>query len=113
MATHNNNTNDMRSIFVGLLIGGLAGASTVLLFAPQPGKQTRAQIMQKSLELRDQTIHTLDDAVASFNSNTHRITAEVQAKAEELQLQGRELVIKQLDQLEAAVEAGKTAIKGS
>lgn len=113
MITQKHVSNNAINVFAGLLVGGLAGATTMLLIAPQPGKQTRAQIRQKGIELRDRTVHSMDDAVAALNANTHRITASVQAKAEELQQQGRELVIKQLDHIESVVEAGKTAVKGS
>lgn len=113
MITHKHNTNNMINVFAGLLVGGLAGATTMLLVAPQAGKQTRAQIKQKSIELRDRTVHTVDDAIESLNSKTHRITASVQAKADKLQRHGRKLVVKQLDHVSSIVKAGKTAIKDS
>jgi gas vesicle protein len=105
--------NNAISLFAGLLFGGLAGAVTMLLVAPQPGVQTRAQIRQKSLELRDLSAHKINDATVALNSRTRQITTGIQTKAEELEQQGRELVIKQLDHVSAAVEAGKTAIQGS
>ncbi len=47
----------------GILIGGLAGAGTMLLLAPQSGKRTRAQIRHKGLELRDQATDTIQEAM--------------------------------------------------
>lgn len=41
--------------FAGLMIGGLVGASVALLLASQAGEETRAQIKNKSFELKDQT----------------------------------------------------------
>jgi gas vesicle protein len=38
--------------FAGLVIGGLVGATLSLLLAPQSGEETRAQIRDKSLELK-------------------------------------------------------------
>ncbi|MBN1994845.1 MAG: YtxH domain-containing protein [Anaerolineae bacterium] len=38
--------------FAGLVIGGLVGATLALLLAPQSGEETRAQIRDKSLELK-------------------------------------------------------------
>lgn len=48
--------------FAGLVIGGVVGASMALLLAPQPGQETRAQIRNKSLELKDLTVTSLQDA---------------------------------------------------
>ncbi|MBE3037204.1 MAG: YtxH domain-containing protein, partial [Chloroflexi bacterium] len=36
--------NNTKNVLIGLLIGGLAGAAAMLLFTPQSGKRTRAQI---------------------------------------------------------------------
>lgn len=108
-------------VFAEILVGGLAGATTMWLIAPQTGKQTRAQIKQKSLELRDRTVHGVDDVVESLNSKAHHLTDGVRAKTHKLQQQGRKLAIKQLDHLEETLEdaledvvqAGKTAIKNA
>ena len=51
-------------VLVGMLVGGLAGAVTMLLLAPQSGEETRTQIQEKGLELRDQTTGMLDAAMA-------------------------------------------------
>ena len=48
-------TNNILSVLVGTLIGSLAGAVTMLLLAPQSGKDTRTQIQKKGIELRDRT----------------------------------------------------------
>lgn len=36
----------------GLLIGAIAGGIAALALAPQPGRQTRQQLMEKGIELR-------------------------------------------------------------
>ena len=41
------------AFFAGLVIGGLVGAAVALLYAPQSGEDTRAQIRDASVELRD------------------------------------------------------------
>jgi gas vesicle protein len=43
MAKENNGSN----FFTGLLLGGIIGAVLGLLFAPQPGEQTREQLRGK------------------------------------------------------------------
>ena len=42
-------SNNTLNVLVGMLVGGLAGAVTMLLMAPQSGKRTRAQIQEKGI----------------------------------------------------------------
>jgi len=102
-----------RAGVAGLLLGGLAGAGAALLLAPQSGKETRVQIQQKTIELRDRAAETADQAISQVKSTTHQITTDVREKAGELQQHGQELLVKQLEHVSAAAEAGKAAIKGS
>ena len=62
---------------IGLLIGGLAGAVTMLLLAPQSGKSTRAKLQRQSHELREQTAETVEDAVAQARTKARQITHDV------------------------------------
>jgi len=151
---HKDNGSNLSSAVAGLVIGGLAGAGAALLLAPQSGKETREQIQQKTVEIRDRTTETVGDAVAQVKSKTHQIKedvqdkahqitagiqhktdqikvgasdkadqikaevndkvdqikAEVHYKAEEMQRQGQEMVVDQLDRVSAAAEAGKAAV---
>lgn len=54
--------NNNPLFFSGLVIGGLVGASLALLLAPQPGKDTRTQIRNKSFKLKDQTMKKFQNA---------------------------------------------------
>jgi gas vesicle protein len=97
----------------GALIGGLAAAGTMLLFAPQSGKQTRDQIRQKSLELRDQATETVEEAVAQARATSRHISESVQQQAEKLQHRGQEMLAEQKERWSPVVEAGKKAAAGS
>jgi gas vesicle protein len=105
--------NNTKNVLIGVLIGGLAGAVAMLLLAPQSGKRTRAQINQKSIQLRDRTTKNVKKAVAQVRSETNRITAEVQEKAGELKQVGQDKLVKQLDRVSAALDAGKTAVEAA
>lgn len=107
---HTNNASNSSSALAGLLIGGLAGAGAALLLAPQSGKETREQIQQKTIELRDRAAETVEGAVSQAKSKTHQITSNLHGKAEELQHQGQEMIAGQLDRVSAAAEAGKVAL---
>jgi gas vesicle protein len=108
---HNNSS--VFSIFMGVLIGGLAGAVTMLLLAPQSGKDTRIQIQKKGIELRDQTTKMVGDTMEQVRLSANKIAIGGHMKAEELLQQGQALVVEQLDHVSDAAQAGKKTIQGS
>jgi gas vesicle protein len=96
----------------GLMLGGLAGAAAMLLFAPQAGKSTRNQIQQKFIELRDQSVSSMEDTMAKVRTSASQIKSEVTSKANNLKQQGEDVLVEQLDRVSAAAEAGKKAVQG-
>ncbi len=63
----NEQRHDMGAIhaarfLAGLFAGTLAGAATMLMVAPQSGEQTRREIKNKGLELRDEAAEGLTEA---------------------------------------------------
>jgi gas vesicle protein len=107
---HNNN---FLSVLFSLLIGSLAGAVTMLLLAPQSGKETRTQIQEKGIELRDLTTEMVEDAMSQMRLDRNRLTMSGRKKAQELIQQGQTLVVDQLDRVTDAAQAGKKAIQSS
>ena len=108
--THNNN---VLGVLVGMLIGSLAGAVTMLLLAPQSGKRTRILIQKKGLEMRDQAVGMVEDAVAQVRLDVNKATRNGRRKANQLLQQGQSLVADQLEYVSDAVKAGKKAIQQS
>ena len=106
-------TGHAKFVLTGLVLGGLVGAGTMLLLAPQPGKKTRAKLKEGALELRDRTAETVKDTVTQVKNKANQIKAEVQIKARDIQHQGQDLLVKQLDRMTHAAEAGKKALQGS
>jgi len=96
---HENDANQLGGFLAGLLIGGLAGAVAMLLLAPQSGKKTRAKIEQKSIELRDQAVKNVEDAMAQTRTKARQITADVREQADALQQHGQDVLDEQRDQL--------------
>ena|SRR5512133_3301095 len=45
--------DEFGAFLVGFVVGGLAGAVTALLLAPQSGEETRTVIKEKAIELKD------------------------------------------------------------
>jgi gas vesicle protein len=107
------NNNNIPGILAGLVIGGLAGAVTMLLFAPQSGKETRTQIQEKGVELRDRTSQMVEETMDQVRLNARKITVDGREKLKELKQQGREIAVEQLNRVAEAAEAGKKAVQNS
>ena len=98
--------NSILSILGGMLVGSLAGAVAMFLLAPQSGRDTRKQIQEKSIELRDRTTELVDDTMAQVRTNANRITMNLKER-------GQEVAVEQLDKVSEAAQAGKKAIQDS
>lgn len=96
--------NNVIGVLVGMLVGGLAGAVTMLLLAPQSGKDTRKQIQQKGIELRDRTSEIVDDTLAQVRTSAQKVTMGVKDY-------GKLQAAEQLDHLSEAAKAGKKAVE--
>ena len=105
--------NKTAGMLAGLLVGGLAGAITMLLLAPKSGKDTRMQIKEKGIELRDRTTEMVEDTVAQVRSNADKMAADGREKMKDLKHHGQELAVEQLDRVSEAAQAGKKAIQSS
>jgi gas vesicle protein len=96
------------SFLVGLLLGGLTGAVAMLLLAPQSGKETRDQIRQQGIELRDQTVKSVEGAMTQVRGKARQITDDVREQAGELQQRGQDVLDEQRGHLSKTLkDAGK------
>jgi gas vesicle protein len=80
-------------------VGGLSGAGTMLLLAPQSGKKMRAQIQKKSKALRKQTTRAVEDVLEQVRDKAHEITAGVHDQAEALGQRGQDAIGARRDHL--------------
>jgi gas vesicle protein len=111
--------NPMMGGFVaGLLIGGLAGALTMLLMAPQSGEHTRRKIRRKALEFRDQVADSAEEArdraeqtLDAARDRVDDVKHTVRDRADDVQQRGQDLLDQQRERVDSAVQAGKTAIR--
>jgi gas vesicle protein len=111
--THLNHNHNISGIAAGLFLGSMLGAVTMLFLAPQSGKRTRVQIQQKSIELRDQAIEKVEDAMTQVRMESKKLARSGRHKAKEILHQGQELVAGQLAHVSEVVETGKKSILGS
>ena len=82
--TQESSTKHPATFLTGVLLGGVAGAVTALLFAPQSGEETRHQIQKRAAELRDQTTSTVENTVAQVQSKAHQLKSDIGEKATSL-----------------------------
>jgi gas vesicle protein len=108
-----NDLKNAKNIMLSLLIGGAAGATAMLLLAPQLGKQTRARIQQSGNRLRNITAGLGRDALAQLQYDGREIRAGMREKAGQLKQMGKDQIITQLDHMSVALDAGKTAVKAA
>ena len=99
-------TNNTLGVLGGMLFGALAGAVTMLLLAPQSGKDTRRQIQEKSIELRDRTTELMEDTMTQVRTKANKLTMGLKDR-------GQEIAVAQLDHVSEAAQAGKKAIQNS
>lgn len=106
---YGNGVSQLGSFVAGFLLGGLTGAATMLLLAPQSGKKTRAGIEKKGNQLRKQLVNTAEETTAQVRTKARRITDDVAEQAEDLQQRGQDVIDEQRDQLgDSLKDLGKT-----
>ena len=100
------NQNSGALFFAGLVTGGLVGASLALLLAPQSGAETRGQIKDKGVELKD-------GAVEGLTEVGHRAQAQVTAWQETLETgkhSATEAISQSIDNITQAVTNSKDKV---
>jgi gas vesicle protein len=82
------NSSDFGAFLAGFVIGGLVGAATALILAPQSGEQMRGQIASKGHELRQAS----EERVQHYRELADTYTEEYRQKADEVISEARERV---------------------
>jgi len=100
-------------LLAGLMIGSLLGAGAMLLLAPQPGRQTREEIREGTMELRDRTTDNVRGKVSDAKARAQQMASNVRDKAMDLQNQGKDIAIEQLDRVSSAAQSGKRTLQAS
>jgi gas vesicle protein len=90
-------SKEASSFFTGFFLGALIGGAAALLMAPQSGEETRTQIHEKSVELREKAEATYGDLIKKVEESTQELrqkTEELSAKLDEVIAQGKEELAK-------------------
>ena len=95
----NEQNNDFGAFLAGFVIGGLVGAATALILAPQSGDEMRAQLAQKSVDLRD--IGT--ERAHQYQERAHTAVSDVRHRAGDAGTQAQ-------DQARLVLDKGKARL---
>jgi gas vesicle protein len=90
-------SKEVSSFFTGFFIGALVGGAAALLYAPQSGEETRTQIRERSIELREKAEATYGDIVSKIEESTEDLrvrSEELSAKLDQVIAQGKEELAK-------------------
>lgn len=112
------NNADLGAFLAGFVIGGLVGAATALILAPQSGQETRSQIASKSRELQrtgeEQVRHyreladsyrdKVGDTVSDARDRLEETGGQVQEQARIVLDAGKERVSQAREQVETTVQ---------
>jgi gas vesicle protein len=100
-------TDATKHILTGIVVGGLIGATAMMLLAPRTGEEMRSEIKDKAMDLRDRTTETVKDTVSQVVSKA----GQLKGRSQDLKHRGQDVLIEQLDRVSEAVEAAKKALQ--
>jgi gas vesicle protein len=83
--------DDFGAFLVGFLVGGISGAITALLLAPQSGEETRTMIKDKSIELRDQASATVEESLDKAEKAANEAVKKAETLLEQAKTKAAEI----------------------
>ena len=95
-----------RKFAIGALIGAVAGVVAGVLTAPKSGKETRADLKQKAVELKEKTGDKADEA----KTKASKTAEDVRAAAEDLRNRSGQAVDGAIEGAEIEREERATAL---
>ncbi len=102
--------NDFGTFLVGFVIGGLVGAAVALLMAPQTGEETRAAIMEKSIELKDKAVVSAEEARSRAEKAMEDARVQAEESVEELRMRIDELAQVTKERASELQQRGQTVL---
>jgi len=96
----NNETKNILSMIAVFAVGGLIGAGTMLLMAPQSGEKTREVIRKKSVEFKDKAVNSAEETKHRAEDRLDDIKSETKDRVSTLKDRGQ----KELDTQRANIK---------
>ena len=104
-------TDATKHILTGIVVGGLIGATAMLLLAPRTGEEMRAELKDKAMDFRDRTSETMKDTVSQVVSRAGDLKGGLRGRSQDIKKRGQDVLIEQLDRVSEAVEAAKKVLQ--
>ena len=105
---------EISSFFTGFFVGALVGGAAALLLAPQSGEETRAQIRDKGIELKEKAETTYGEVITEIEDSTTELRGRMEglsAKMDELIAQGKQEIQRLTHKGEAIGDAAAEAVE--
>jgi gas vesicle protein len=103
--------DDFGAFLVGFIVGGVAGAITALMLAPQSGEETRTLIRDKTIELRDQATHTVEETLEKAEKSAQEAIKRAEKLLEDAKLRAKEVAEQGQVMLDESKEKVTKAVK--
>lgn len=100
-------TDATKHILTGIVVGGLIGATAMLLLAPRTGEEIRAEIKDKATDLRDRTTETVKETVSQVATKA----GQLKGRSMDIKHRGQDVLLEQLERVSEAVDAAKRVLK--
>ena len=82
-----NSSSPVGGYLAAFAIGAIVGAGVAILYAPRSGKETRDLLAQRTRDLRDKAVDTVQDARDMIRGKREEVVAAVEAAREAMQEQ--------------------------
>lgn len=98
--------DDFGAFLVGFIVGGVSGAITALLLAPQSGEETRTLIKDKTIELRDSATATVEETLEKAEKTAQEAVKHAEKLLEEAKHRAKEVA----EQGQVILDEGKEKV---
>ncbi len=75
----------------GLIVGGAVGAGVALILAPRSGPDTRARLMDKGIEIKEQVEHQVKHTRSQAEEAIHHARSQAEGAIEDARNKARQL----------------------
>ncbi len=104
----NNASPFLTGFFVGAVIGALSGAISGLLLAPQSGAETRKQLGQKAVEIKEKTMDEVENIADQMRPHFQKAKELTASQKEQLRLKMLDMLTEEDEEVVEKVAAKNT-----
>lgn len=105
--------SDFGNFLAGFVIGGLIGAAAALLYAPQPGVETRTQLRDKGIELKDRAQESYEETRVRLEKAYEDARMRAEDAMDEMRVRAEEYSQAAQERVSRVVESGKSAARSA